>query len=111
MPDLNIAIQIPTATPTEIGARPNGANRKAISTPNKATATARATTDTWLVYTVAITTRAARSSTTASVSRNTRMRVAVRGVTSATAERAKAVSVDIAAAHPCPPARPALKAR
>ena len=70
-----------------------------------------ASTETCVVYTVAITTSAARSSTTASVSRNTRMRVAVRGVTSATAASANAVSVDIAAPHPCPPARPALNAR
>ncbi len=70
-----------------------------------------ATTETWVVYTVAMTTRAARSSTTASVSRNTRMRVAVRGVMRATAASANAVSVDMAAPQPCPPARPALKAR
>ena len=70
-----------------------------------------ASNETWVVYTVAITTSAARSSTTASVSRNTRMRVAVRGVTSATAASANAVSVDIAAPQPCAPARPALNAR
>ena len=39
------------------------------------------------------------------------MRVAVRGVTSATAASANAVSLDIAAPHPCPPGRPALNAR
>ena len=38
------------------------------------------------------------------------MRVAARGVSSASTPSAKAVSVDIAAPHPCAPEPPALKA-
>ena len=63
-----------------------------------------------VVYTVAITTSPARSSTTASVSRNTRIRVADLGVTSATVANAKAVSVDIAAPQPFAPDPPASNA-
>ena len=70
--------------------RDRGAARTARSAAPPAPRTTRprspsATNETCSVYTVAITTSAARSSTTASVSRNTRIRVAVRGVTSATA--------------------------
>ena len=62
------------------------------------------------VYTVAITTSATRSSTTASVSRRTRKRVPP-GATSASTPSAKAVSVDMAAPQPSAPAPPALNAR
>ena len=49
-----------------------------------------------------------RSSTTESVNRNTRSRVAERGVSRASAPSANALSVDIAAPHPCAPGPPAL---
>ena len=49
IPDLNIATQIATATPTEMAARPNGAYRSATSTPNSATAMPSASTETCVV--------------------------------------------------------------
>ncbi len=51
------------------------------------------------------------SSTTASESRNTRMRVAERGASRPTAPSAKAVSVEIAAPQPCAAGPPAFQAR
>ena len=112
MPDLNIAIQIPTPTTTEAGRRhPPGTKRSATSTANSPIAVSSAGIDTCFVYAVAITSKAPRSSNTASVSRNTRRRVADCGVSSASAPSANAVSVDIAAPQPRAPAPPALIAR
>src|SRR4051794_5609389 len=100
MPDLYTATQIATPTGTASSCRqPTGAKRTANSTPNSPTATASGTTDTWLVYTVAITMSATTSSITAIVRRVTRRRVppgAIRASTPST----NAVSVDIAAPQP-----------
>ena len=62
------------------------------------------------MYTVAITSSATRSSTTAMVRSRSRSRVP-RGASSASAPSARAVSVDIAAPQPCAPLPPALNAR
>ena len=59
----------------------------------------------------AMTTRATRSSTTATVRRNARRRIGKPGPTSASIPSANAVSVDIAAPQPCATSWPALTAR
>ena len=63
------------------------------------------------MYAVAITSSATTSSTTITASMNERSRSGKRGPTSASIPSAKAVSVDIAAPHPCAAELPALKAR
>jgi len=72
------------------------------STPAKiASAASSATSRTWFVYTVAITSSATRSSTTTIESRNTRRRwMGSPLAVSASTPSAKAVSVDIAAPQP-----------
>ena len=77
IPDLNIATQIATPTTTEAGRRhPTGREAERDSTANSPIAMSSAGIDTCFVYAVAITSSAPRSSNTASVSRNTRRRVA-----------------------------------
>ena len=101
MPDLNSATQSADAQHDRALAAARSARSAArAATANSPTATASGTSETCSVYTVAITSSAPRSSNTASVSRNTRSRVADRGVSSASAPSANAVSVDIAAPQP-----------
>jgi hypothetical protein len=90
------------AAPTTAAAGPRalaGAYRSAISTTKKPAARASGTSSTLSVYTVAITSRATRSSITRIVSTRTRSRSAPRD-RSARTPSAKAVSVDIAAPQP-----------
>ena len=110
MPDLNSATHSATPSTIETSRLQAGAKRRASSATASPTAAVSAGSETWLVYTVAITSSANMSSTTASVSRKTRSRVAAPGVSSASAPSANAVSVDIAAPHPCAPGPPALNA-
>ena len=63
------------------------------------------------LYTIAITANAARSSTTNTVSKNTRTRSGTLRPISASRPSARAVSVDIATPQPCALDRPAFTAR
>ena len=110
-PDSCSATHTPTPRITAGGVRHlMGAKRSAMSAPNRPAATASGTSATSSVYTVAITTSATRSSTTAMVSRRTRRRVPP-GATSARTPSANAVSDDMAAPQPRAPGPPALKSR
>ena len=110
IPDLSTATQM--AIPSTTAAPPrhsSGAKRSATSTAKSPTATTSGTTAMVPVYTVAITTSAIRSSTTATLSMATRRRVPLGAISASTAS-ARAVSVDIAAPQPWAPAPPALSA-
>ena len=63
------------------------------------------------LYTIAITASATRSSTTKTVSTNTRMRSGMSRPSRASRPSASAVSVDMATPQPCALERPALIAK
>ena len=100
---------MPSTTNTE---RRCSRNRTATSISTyTAAATTSGMTTILSLYTNAITSRAPRSSTTNTVSTNTRIRSGTSRPNRASRPRASAVSVDMATPQPWALGRPALKAR
>ena len=111
MPLLDNAPQSTTPRPTYTS-RCCSRSRTAISsTANATKAGTSGASEMSSLYTIAITASATRSSTTKTVSTNTRMRSGMSRPNRASRPSASAVSVDMATPQPCALKRPALIAK